>query len=59
MRAKGLDPEDVTADGLYKLLFAAADQPERRKPAFVRWKGVLGAPWLRPGSTGTRRATGR
>ena len=42
-RAKGLDPEDVTADGLYKRLFAAADQPERRKPVFVRWKGRAGS----------------
>ena len=42
-RAKGLDAEDVTAEGLYKLLFAEADRPERRKPAFVRWKGRVGS----------------
>ena len=42
-RAKSVDLGDVTAEGLYKLLFAEADQPERRKPAFVRWKGRAGS----------------
>ena len=39
-RAERLDPGDVTADGLYRRLFA---EPERRKPVFVRWKGRAGS----------------
>ena len=41
-RAERLDPGDVTADGLYRHLFAEPDRPERRKPVFVRWKGRAG-----------------
>lgn len=42
-RAERLDPADVTVDGLYKLLFAEPDRPERREPVFVRWKGRAGS----------------
>ena len=42
-RAELEDPDDVTADGLYKCLFAEPDRPERRKPVFVRWKGRAGS----------------
>ena len=42
-RAERLDPDDVTADGLYQRLFAEPDRPERRKPVFVRWKGRAGS----------------
>ena len=42
-RAERLDPDDVTADGLYKRLFAEPDRPERRTPVFVRWKGRAGS----------------
>ncbi|MCY4565424.1 MAG: hypothetical protein OXE40_13235, partial [Gammaproteobacteria bacterium] len=42
-RAERLNPDDVTADGLYKRLFAEPDRPERRTPVFVRWKGRAGS----------------
>ena len=42
-RAERLDPEDVSADGLYKRLFAKPGRPERRTPVFVRWKGRAGS----------------
>ena len=42
-RALKLEPEDISADGLYKTLFGEADRPERRKPVFVRWKGNAGS----------------
>ena len=42
-RAECLDPGDVTADGLYRGLFAEPDRPARREPVFVRWKGRAGS----------------
>ena len=42
-RAARLDPDGVTAEGLYKRLFAEPDRPERRTPVFVRWKGRAGS----------------
>ena len=42
-RAERLDPDDVTADGLYKRIFAEPDRPERRIPVFVRRKGRAGS----------------
>ena len=42
-RAERLDPDDVTAEGLYKRLFAEPDRTERRIPVFVHWRGRAGS----------------